>query len=200
MPDPARVVGSGARIYLLEQSPLGKGARRSRGGEWPRLRGTAARGRERPAMDGRAGSPAERCRIAMEGYGCDSPCFAFAKDLLEQSPLGKGARRSRGGEWPRLRGIAARGRERPAMDGRAGSSGERCRIAMEGIVRTPGPRFASQTLGFMGFAHEWRWPRRLTSAPASIDTVAAFRPWRGFRSSVARGRRGHHRRASTTLA
>lgn len=38
-----------------------------------------------------------------------------------------------------------------------------------------------------------RWPRRLTSAPASIDTVAAFRPWRGFRPSVARGRRGHHR-------
>ena len=38
----------------------------------------------------------------------------------------------------------------------------------------------------------WR-PRRLTSAPASIDTVAAFRPWRGFRPSVARGRRGHHR-------
>src|SRR5690606_29473902 len=39
-----------------------------------------------------------------------------------------------------------------------------------------------------------RWPRRLTSAPASIDTVAAFRPWRDFRPSVARGRRGHHRR------
>src|SRR5690606_7780454 len=39
---------------------------------------------------------------------------------------------------------------------------------------------------------KWRWPRRLTSAPASTDTVAAFRPWRGFRSSVARGRRGHH--------
>ncbi|KAG0742722.1 hypothetical protein G6F24_016426 [Rhizopus arrhizus] len=38
-----------------------------------------------------------------------------------------------------------------------------------------------------------RWPRRLTSAPASIDTVAAFRPWRSFRPSVARGRRGHHR-------
>ena len=38
----------------------------------------------------------------------------------------------------------------------------------------------------------WR-PRRLTSAPASIDTVAAFRPWRDFRPSVARGRRGHHR-------
>jgi len=37
-----------------------------------------------------------------------------------------------------------------------------------------------------------RWPRRLTSAPASVDTVAAFRPWRGFRPSVARGRRGHH--------
>src|SRR5690606_26956096 len=37
-----------------------------------------------------------------------------------------------------------------------------------------------------------RRPRRLTSAPASIDTVAAFRPWRGFRPSVARGRRGHH--------
>jgi hypothetical protein len=43
---------------------------------------------------------------------------------------------------------------------------------------------------------ERRRPRRLTSAPASIDTVAAFRPWRDFRSSVARGRRGHHRRAS----
>lgn len=43
-------------------------------------------------------------------------------------------------------------------------------------------------------SQEWRWPRRLTSAPASTDTVAAFRPWRGFRSSVARGRRGHHRR------
>src|SRR6478672_3439301 len=27
---------------------------------------------------------------------------------------------------------------------------------------------------------EWR-PRRLTSAPASVDTVAAFRPWRSFR-------------------
>ncbi len=40
---------------------------------------------------------------------------------------------------------------------------------------------------------ERRWPRRLTSAPASIDTVAAFRPWRDFRPSVARGRRGHHR-------
>jgi len=26
-----------------------------------------------------------------------------------------------------------------------------------------------------------RRPRRLASAPASIDTVAAFRPWRGFR-------------------
>ena len=39
----------------------------------------------------------------------------------------------------------------------------------------------------------WR-PRRLTSAPASVDTVAAFRPWRDFRPSVARGRRGHHRR------
>ena len=39
---------------------------------------------------------------------------------------------------------------------------------------------------------EWRRPRRLASAPASIDTVAAFRPWRSFRSSVARGRRGHH--------
>ena len=61
-------------------------------------------------------------------------------------------------------------------------------------VRAQGPRFASQTLGFMGEAHEWRWPRRLASAPASTDTVAAFRPWRGFRSSVARGRRGHHRR------
>src|SRR5690606_11632197 len=35
-------------------------------------------------------------------------------------------------------------------------------------------------------------PRRLASAPASVDTVAAFRPWRGFRPSVARGRRGHH--------
>src|SRR3546814_2663349 len=33
----------------------------------------------------------------------------------------------------------------------------------------------------------------MTAAPASIDTVAAFRPWRSFRSSVARGRRGHHR-------
>ena len=43
-------------------------------------------------------------------------------------------------------------------------------------------------------AHPWRWPRRLASAPASTDTVAAFRPWRSFRSSVARGRRGHHRR------
>src|SRR5690606_40103614 len=41
-------------------------------------------------------------------------------------------------------------------------------------------------------ASERRRPRRLTSAPASIDTVAAFRPWRGFRPSVARGRRGHH--------
>src|SRR5690606_9480644 len=40
---------------------------------------------------------------------------------------------------------------------------------------------------------ERRWPRQLASAPASIDTVAAFRPWRGFRPSVARGRRGHHR-------
>ena len=38
-----------------------------------------------------------------------------------------------------------------------------------------------------------RWPRRLTSAPASVDTVAAFRPWRSFQPSVARGRRGHHR-------
>ena len=66
-------------------------------------------------------------------------------------------------------------------------------------IRAWGPKFASQTLGFMGAAHEWRWPRRLTSAPASVDTVAAFRPWRGFRPSVARGRRGHHRRASTTL-
>jgi hypothetical protein len=61
-------------------------------------------------------------------------------------------------------------------------------------VRAWGPRFAKRTLGFMGEAHEWRWPRRLASAPASTDTVAAFRPWRGFRSSVARGRRGHHRR------
>jgi hypothetical protein len=60
-------------------------------------------------------------------------------------------------------------------------------------VRAWGPRFALQTLGFMGSAHEWRWPRRLTSAPASTNTVAAFRPWRSFRSSVARGRRGHHR-------
>src|SRR5690606_39813955 len=43
------------------------------------------------------------------------------------------------------------------------------------------------------FREAKRWqPRRLTSAPASIDTVAAFRPWRGFRPSVARGRRGHH--------
>ena len=55
-----------------------------------------------------------------------------------------------------------------------------------------GPKFALQTLGFMGGAHEWRWPRRLTSAPASVDTVAAFRPWRSFRPSVARGRQGHH--------
>ena len=58
-----------------------------------------------------------------------------------------------------------------------------------------GPKFASQTLGFLCGAQEWRWPRRLTSAPASTDTVAAFRPWRGFRTSVARGRRGHHRTA-----
>ena len=62
-----------------------------------------------------------------------------------------------------------------------------------GIGRTSrGPKFALQTLGFMGGAHEWRWPRRLTSAPASVDTVAAFRPWRSFRPSVARGRQGHH--------
>ncbi|SON80998.1 hypothetical protein XAP412_320108 [Xanthomonas phaseoli pv. phaseoli] len=40
-------------------------------------------------------------------------------------------------------------------------------------------------------------PRRLTSAPASIDTVAAFRPWRDFRSSVARDRRGHHKTWAT---
>ncbi len=45
---------------------------------------------------------------------------------------------------------------------------------------------------FSNPSRTWRWPRRLTSAPASIDTVAAFRPWRDFRSSVARGRRGHH--------
>jgi hypothetical protein len=67
-------------------------------------------------------------------------------------------------------------------------------------ARAWGPRFAKQTLGFMGGAHEWRWPRRLTSAPASTDTVAAFRPWRGFRSSVARGRRGHHRRCVNDAA
>ena len=36
-------------------------------------------------------------------------------------------------------------------------------------------------------------PRQLTPAPESVNTVAAFRPWRGFRPIVARGRRGHHR-------
>ncbi len=51
-------------------------------------------------------------------------------------------------------------------------------------------RFIS-SVNFKGLKR-WR-PRRLTSAPASIDTVAAFRPWRDFRPSVARGRRGHHR-------
>ena len=45
---------------------------------------------------------------------------------------------------------------------------------------------------FCAAQQKWRWPRRLTSAPASVDTVAAFRPWRSFRPSVARGRRGHH--------
>src|SRR3546814_3042147 len=41
------------------------------------------------------------------------------------------------------------------------------------------------------FRSEWQ-PRQLTSAPASIDTVAAFRPWRDFRPSVARGRSEEH--------
>ncbi len=49
-----------------------------------------------------------------------------------------------------------------------------------------------------GVFRSWGWcPRRLTSAPASIDTVAAFRPWRDFRSSVARDRRGHHKTWAT---
>ena len=58
-----------------------------------------------------------------------------------------------------------------------------------------GPRFrAAESWAVSGKARKWRWPRRLASAPASVDTVAAFRPWRGFRPSVARGRRGHHGR------
>src|SRR5687767_6585087 len=56
-----------------------------------------------------------------------------------------------------------------------------------------GPAICAADRGpFQGAARKRRRPRRLTSAPASVDTVAAFRPWRGFRPSVARGRRGHH--------
>ncbi len=74
------------------------------------------------------------------------------------------------------------------------------RLKAPGALRLPGlrrygahgqrRRFISSAI-FKGLKR-WR-PRRLTSAPASIDTVAAFRPWRDFRPSVARGRRGHHR-------
>ncbi len=60
-------------------------------------------------------------------------------------------------------------------------------------ARRHGPVQRSAGCSRDGMRRERRWPRRLASAPASIDTVAAFRPWRDFRSSVARGRRGHHR-------
>ena len=62
-------------------------------------------------------------------------------------------------------------------------------LHQESLGRDSRRSYGGKCLGLKG----WR-PRRLTSAPASVDTVAAFRPWRDFRPSVARGRRGHHRR------
>ncbi len=82
------------------------------------------------------------------------------------------------GQDRRLRHGAAHNRRLPAAP-----SGRSDRIDLAGVFSGKG----------------WR-PRRLTSAPASIDTVAAFRPWRSFRPSVARGRRGHHRHETAPVA
>ncbi len=83
--------------------------------------------------------------------------------------------------WRGFRSSVARGRRVP----RHGRTAHAIKLQRVATRDNTAPTFPDP---------ERRRPRRLASAPASIDTVAAFRPWRGFRSSVARGRRGHHRR------
>ncbi|CTP90448.1 hypothetical protein XTPLMG728_2571 [Xanthomonas translucens pv. poae] len=88
----------------------------------------------------------------------------------------RGWLRRRHGRCQRLARIDACGTARDTAAACQNPSGRSDRICLADVFSGKG----------------WR-PRRLTSAPASIDTVAAFRPWRSFRPSVARGRRGHHR-------
>jgi len=94
---------------------------------------------------------------------------------------------------PRRAWLGATGMFACAVPAERGSALRECfRVQSPAERGSALPRAGSRTASRFSGPKRWR-PRRLTSAPASIDTVAAFRPWRDFRSSVARGRRGRHR-------
>ena len=109
---------------------------------------------------------ADRLRIKRRGCRSDAP--------VPEVPAAGGQVRAR-----------STGREAPLGKGGAptGAGDRKCRL---------GPGFAKQTLGAVRAAPKMAVAPPASPAPTSVNTVAAFRPWRSFRPSVAGGRRGHH--------